>query len=522
MDIQSSGSSRRATSSSSSIAPLLGALARGATAGADAETQRGAAEAAASLDRLARSPADCAALAANARVVPALAATLCSRHADGAVVDKAMYAAANLVWNCPAAARREQQDSLVRLGALEAAVQRLSAGGGAGCAAACLVGALVQHRPEVAGAAAAAGALPNLVALMGDALDPAAVDAAAALAFLCGQAGPPAAAAAVDAGALRALARLLGRAQLSASLLGNAQALLSHLAHLAPAGAERLVSDGALPHVVRLLRSPAQGVAAKAVDCLAAATPSQSWVTLANALAVDATAAPALAALLLGPGGDAPLNAACVLGMTMTWADGFGSPEARRRDSGLAAAVRRAGAVPRLVELLRASLEGEQRRSAATGVARALAAVCHVDAAAAREALGAGAWALACRVVVEWDACVDCADEVLLALGLSLLVDLAPHLRAGAPRPAAAAEPGLVAALARILGHAAPALQPGTHDVGMVTVCNAAAVLEAALAGSDGAQRAAEFVRAGGAGHLVRARQRLGRRGLGGRDAWAV
>jgi hypothetical protein len=140
------------------ITPLVDALARGTAAGASARARRSAREAAESLDSLARGrPEDCAALVADARVVPALAAAICSRHADGAVVAGAAYAAATLVAEGPAAARREQQDALVRLGALEAAVRRLSEGGRA---AAALVATLVVGRPDVASAAVAAGALP--------------------------------------------------------------------------------------------------------------------------------------------------------------------------------------------------------------------------------------------------------------------------------------------------------------------------------------------------------------------------
>jgi hypothetical protein len=90
----------------------------------------------------------------------------------------------------------------------------------------------------------------------------------------------------------------------------------------------------------------------------------------------------------------------------------------------------------------------------------------------------------------------------LVASSLSLLADLAPHQRDGAPRPAAAAEPGLVAALAPD-ARALP-----SHDAATTGAAAAAAsVLEATLEGADGARRAAEFVRAGGGGHLVRARQ---------------
>jgi hypothetical protein len=69
----------------STTTPLLDALARGTAAGASAAAKRDAAEAAACLDS--------AALAADARVVPALAAAACSRHADGAVVEPAMASA---------------------------------------------------------------------------------------------------------------------------------------------------------------------------------------------------------------------------------------------------------------------------------------------------------------------------------------------------------------------------------------------------------------------------------------------
>jgi hypothetical protein len=291
-----------------------------------------------------------------------------------------------------------------------------------------------------------------------------------------------------------------------------------------PAGAERLVADGALPHVVRLLRSPAVGVADDAVGCLAAAFESQGWAAVADALAADATAAPALAALLRRRAGAAPFDAACAIFMTLTGVLAPGSPEASRQATGPAAAVRRAGAVPRLVELLRAPLEGEQRRLSAAYAMGALACVCRLDAAAAREAFCAGAWPDACRFVVEQGPCADRADVRHLELGLSLLAELVPHLRDGAPRPAAACEPGLVTALAQVLGRAAARAPPGTpgpsgHDT--LVAGAAALVLEAALEGADGARRAAEFVHAGGAAHLVRAGRRWGRWVFAER-AWAL
>jgi hypothetical protein len=501
----------------------LEALARGAAAGATARARRRAAEAATSLARLAQgSPADCAALVADARVVPALAAAICSRH--GAVAQEAMAAAGCLVAGCPAAARLPQQEALMRLGALEAAVEHLSAGGRRGSMAAYLVACVAGDGPEdAAGAAVAAGALPPLVALLGDADVSAAslaADAVSALVFAAGRAVPPIAAAAVDAGAVRALTELLGRGGLRAAALGIAIELLSGLAQT-PAGAERLVTDGVLPHVVRLLRSPARGVADDAVLCLTAAAVSENWRAVAEALLADATAAPALVALLLRPDGEAPFRAALVLGGTMGQALGSGIPEASRQARDLTAAIRRAGAVPRLVELLRATLEEERRGGFAFSVLAAVASVCHVDADAAREALGAGAWPEACRAFLEEDAHADDADEGLLAQCLNLLAAIIRHSPDGAPCPAAAAEPGLVAALARFLGRAAARVPPGAQallgaDAGMAA--KAVMILEAALAGSDGAQRAAEFVHAGGAGHLVSARQRSGRPGLG---SWA-
>jgi hypothetical protein len=507
------------------ITPLLDALARGAAAGAPVRAQRHAADAAAGLARLARdSPAECAALAADARVVPALAAAS-SSHADGAVVEAAMVAAAKLVSGCPDAAMREQQASLVRLGALEAAVQRLSAGGSVGGAAALLLGALAKDRPEdVAAAAVAAGALPRLVALMRDANLSAAEDAAGALASLVDGARSPVVAPSIDASAVGALAELLARGGLSVASHRVVLRLLAALAQ-APAGSQRLVTDGALPHVVRLLRSPAWSVAGEAVLCLAAAFPPGGGGAVAEALLADATAAPALLALLLGRHGDSPLHAATALCMTMEQTRASFSPaEARRRTTGLAAAIRRAGAVPRLVELLRAPFERDPRRCFTTSLLMAgLAHVSRVDSAAAREALAAGAWPAACRLLVEQDARGESADEDILAQSLPLLAALATHLLAGAPGPAAAAEPGLSEALARALRRAAARVSLGAGGTRAVspddatTAGSAAAALEAALADSDGAERAAEFVDAGGAGHLVRARRRWssGSRGRG-------
>jgi hypothetical protein len=444
----------------STITPLLDALARGAAAGASAAAQSASGDAAATLARLAR--ANQAALVADGRVVPALAAAICSRHADGAVVARATMAAADLFQHCPAAARRQQQDSFVRLGALQAAVRRLSAGGYCGGAAACLVGYLADGREDVAAAAVAAGALPRLVALMRDADASVAHNAAGALSCV-GRAGSPGAAAAVDAGAVRAAAGLLARTGVSAAAFRDVLQLLGKVVQT-PAGAARLVRDGALPHVVRLLRSPARRVADAAVYCLAAATHSRTWDAVAEALLADDAAAPGLAAVLLGPVSDAPFRAACVLFKTMARALARGGPEASAKVAGIAAAVRRAGAVPRLVELRRTDLEGERRRSFAMSVTGALAFMCLWDAAAAREALGAGAWPEACRVVVEDDALAQRSDADPLTLSLSLLAALAPHLRdGGAPRAAAAAQPGLAAALSRAMGRAAAGVPPGTR-----------------------------------------------------------
>jgi hypothetical protein len=506
-------------------APLLDALARGAAAGAGARAQRRAADAAASLADLPRGgPEDYAALAADGRVAPALAAAICSRHA--CVAEAAMAAAAELLSSCPAAAKAEQVDALVCLGALQAAVRRLSAGGRGGGVAAFLVRALALGRPDdVVGAALAAGALPRLVALMGDADEPSVVQAATTLLYVAGPVGSPVAADAVDAGAVGAVVRLLGRLPgLSAGLLSALLLILGKLAR-APAGGERLVADGALPHVVRLLRSPARREAEEAVFCLYVATGSPSWGAVAEALLADAAAGPALIALMLGADGDVPCRTASILGTITEWARIFGSQEALGRATGLAAAARRAGAVPRLVEVLRTPLEGEMRRGFTINF---LAPVCHVDPAAAREALAAGAWPEACRVLVEQDALAERAEEGLAAQSLSLLAALARRLDDGAPRPAA--EPGLVAALARVLGRVAArrawlSSRSPVFDPGMAAM--AAAVLEAVLEGSDGAQCAAEFVDAGGAGHLVRAGQRwgslgsVGRGGLGLVKAWA-
>jgi hypothetical protein len=81
-----------------SLSQLLDALARGAAAGATAAERRGAMAAAESLRCLA--PANCTSLLADARVGPALAAAICSRHADGAVVQQAMRAAAENFYVC--------------------------------------------------------------------------------------------------------------------------------------------------------------------------------------------------------------------------------------------------------------------------------------------------------------------------------------------------------------------------------------------------------------------------------------
>jgi hypothetical protein len=296
---------------------------------------------------------------------------------------------------------------------------------------------------------------------------------------------------------------------------------LRKLVLLPAAGAERLVTDGALPHIVRLLRSPDRRASDHAVTVLAVATTIRGFSAVAEALLADATAAPALVSLLPNTVSQAPFLAACVLGRTLEWALESGSPEASRRAGGLVAAVRRARSVPRLVQVLRSTLEvGLERRNAtAVGVMASLALVCHMDADAAREALGAGAWPEACGEVLKQNAQAHGANDGMLALSLSLLADLVPHLRGGAAIPSAAAAPGLVPALARSFSRA-PAGVP--HDT--LAVCcdagiagNAAAVLVAALSGSDAPQRAAEFVQARGASYLVRAPPALGSFALWGR-----
>jgi hypothetical protein len=501
------------------IATLLDAVARGAAAGADAAAVHGAHKAAKRLAKLALDRhAECGAVVAEGRVIPALAEMICGRAADGAVVEQAMHAASCLLMFCPDEARREQGDDLVRLGALDAAVERMSAADRGDSLAGSLVGSLAEGRCDaVARAVAAAGALPRLVGLLVGTDEPIAKDAATRLAFLFDCGGPPTVAAAADAGAVRAVGELLRQpaGAVSESLLTRALQLLARLVQT-PAGAERLVADGALPRVVALLRSPTER--AYSIFSLAAATKSDGWGAVADALLADAAAGPALFAVLRGPDEDARFRAACVLGKTLGWALALGGPEAKGRAADLAAAARRAGAVPRLVELLRTTpFEGEQRRDFPGYAIGALAHVCRADGDAAREALAAGAWPVACRAVLKQAT----GDEGLWALGLSLLADLARHLRGGAPRPAAAAAPGLAAALARALGRAAADRAPlgsgSPMGDGAQVAGDAAAVLEEVFEGSDGAQRAAEFVDAGGAGHLVRAGPALGPPGLWGR-----
>jgi hypothetical protein len=343
---------------------LLDALARGAAPGASAAARRRAQEAAQTLSDLARGGgADCAALVADAGVAPALAAVICSRHADGAVVGEAACTAADLTGHCPAAARRELQDALVRLGALEASVQRLSLGGFCGGTAARLVGALVEDRPgDIAVAAIAAGALPGLVALTGDADDAAAAEAAEALGWVAGRARSPTIPAVVEAGAVRAHVARLARPGVSDASLRSALRQLAALAST-PAGEERLVADGALPHVARLLLSPVLDVSEAAVRCLTFAAFDQAWGVVAEALlGAAAAAAAALARLLLGPDRDTQFRAAGVLNRLLWWGHLQGSPEAVRLAGGLASAVRRPGVVPRLVELLRAALDAEEEQ----------------------------------------------------------------------------------------------------------------------------------------------------------------
>jgi hypothetical protein len=130
---------------SRAIAPLLDALERAAAEGASEPAQRDAMIAAARLADLARDrPDNCAALVADARVVPALAAAICSRHADGAVVEAAMAAAGDLIEGCPDAAVFELLEALVRLGVFEAAADFVDEQGHYGGAAGFLVDIL--HR----------------------------------------------------------------------------------------------------------------------------------------------------------------------------------------------------------------------------------------------------------------------------------------------------------------------------------------------------------------------------------------
>jgi hypothetical protein len=271
---------------------------------------------------------------------------------------------------------------------------------------------------------------------------------------------------------------------------------------------EAVYENCTLPSMVKQLRSPAPGAACGAVSALAAAMCEAHWGAAADALLADTGTVPVLLALLSGraPAADGrtPFDAARVLGAMLHRARSTAGGEAGASVLRLVGAMRGSGAVPRLVELLRDAHGDELRR--ATGAAEALGQVCSLHDAAASEALGAGAWQVACRILAEGSPRFD-EEEHLEDRLVSVLANLVPSRRR-APLPATATEPGLAAALAHALGRVAARQSSGKplHD-DYVVVNNVAKVIVDALECLDGAQCAAEFVRAGGARHLVSACQ---------------
>jgi hypothetical protein len=312
------------------------------------------------------------------------------------------------------------------------------------------------------------------------------------------------AAAAAAAGAFDAAARFLARHPGAGGVAGLQSALKAlRIAAFGSDGlADRIAASGALPAAVALLRSPDAEVAHEALKAVQFITgPSHSR---SRALALDPAAAPALVGVVVAAPAldhsDAPYVAAGVLGYMAEATAGHFRPGAA--PTAVASEVRRAGGIPRLVALLRAAQARavpEPRRSEWTCAVLCLLAPClNTDGAACPAALAAGAVPPIAGVYIDASAGVPGGGAVasdLLTCASRCLAALSRAPQGG--RAAVAAQPGLAAAAARVLGLNSPRVAAGA---------TAAVIILSMLEGYDeaGAAAAREVAGAGGAPLLVR------------------
>jgi hypothetical protein len=460
-----------------------------------------------------------------ARGAPALVAELCG---GGAAAARALEACKALC------VTSEGRAELSRCGAIDATVGLLGSSDDAEnvLLPACqLLNELCFECPPNAAAAIAAGCLPALARVCNDEEQPVHVALEAYKAVLAAviddmQEGLLAAGAhleaAAAAGVVDAAARLVARPRGGpgdACLAEALSVLVLATGRSAPV-ADRVAASGALSGAVALLRSSDDGLSLPAIVLVHRTT--ELSPAAARAVGLDPAAAPALVEVLKAPpagGGalpDSPYFAASVLGrmaqQTMGRARVAGAPNA------VAADVRRAGGVPRMVELLRAVLGGGAMPEATRNACRvlivhALSGFLVLDAESRPAALAAGAAPLFARVLAGVGAGPRGLDGDHRELGaLHALAALGDVPRVG--RAALAAQPGLAATAARILGAVqAGWLQPVPPGASDSAVGGAAALLGAMIQSGDalGITAARETAAAGGALFLVR----LGRRGPG-------
>jgi hypothetical protein len=386
-----------------------------------------------------------------------------------------------------------------------------------------LLALLCSQCPPNAAAAVAAGCMPALARVC-DGEDPLlALEAYAALLAVFLAEGPLVAAthseAAAAAGVADAAARLVARPRGGAGdiCLGEALSVLTFVTGsnepAAERAAERAAASGALSGAIPLLLSPDEYLSRSALMLVVRTT--ELSAAAARAVALDPAAAPALIEVLMaapdvdGAFANAPCFAASVLGRmaqkTMGRASTDAAPNAVMSD------VRRAGGVPRMVELLRAVLDGGAlpegyRFACRMMIVQALSAVVVLDVEARPAALAAGAAPLLARVVSGVSAGPRGLDGDVRELNaLDALAVLGDVPRVG--RAALAAQPGLAATVALILNAGLVGwLRPTTPNGRDSVLGGAAALLGALLKCGDalGTAAASEVAAAGGALSLVR------------------
>jgi hypothetical protein len=455
---------------------------------------------------------------------PALVAAL---REGGAAAARALTACIAL---CGASAGRAD---LSRCGAVAATVSLVGSSSDAAVSTtACqLLAQLCAYCAPNAAAAVAVGCLPTLTRLLDGEDRVAALEAYTALMAVVVADGPlgvtvkahvaAAAAAGVADAAARLVARPRGGGGAGDPCLVPALQLLLVLTSCSEPVAERVAASGALSGAVALLRCPDEGLAQAA---LAFANTAMLSAAASRALALDADAAPALIEVLMAApavGGalpDSPYYAASVLGgmakVTMGRARADAAPNA------VAAEVRRAGGVPRIVELLRATVAGalpeDVRFARRAWVVPAFCALVIMDLEARPAALAAGAVPLLARVVADVSAGgdsrppergLDSDRRVLNALDALAVLSEVPQ----GGRAALAAQPGLAGTAVRILGAGVDGwLQPAPNQLDAThrdsVLAGAAGLLRVMLQRGDalGTAAASEVAAAGGAPYLVR------------------